>query len=187
MNLFENMNVEKIVEFISTHKIKEINKYVFLMKNLQMVNLENDRAYQRTFNGFYKVRRNAAWQQIYYKMFEEEKKGEPSFEKIICEIWNKTGRIEPSFSSKMAATIHPDLPVWDKYVLQNLHLKLEGTGKLRLKNAIVLYDEIIQFYRDFLQTDEALRAIEIFDQSLSDYAWITPTKKIDLILWQARD
>ena len=181
------MNVEKIVEFISTHKIKEINKYVFLIKNLQTVNLESNRAYQKTFNGFYKVRRNPAWQQIYYGMFEEEKRRTPSFERIIGYLWAETGRIEPSFSSKMAATIDSNLPVWDKYVLQNLHFKLEGTGKLRLKYAIALYDEITQFYRSFLRTDEALRAIEIFNQTLSDYAWITPTKKIDLILWQARE
>lgn len=187
MDFFENINIPKIVEHISTSKTKEIKKYIFLIQNLQTVNLESNRAYQKTFNGFYRVRRDTAWQQIYYAMFEEEKKRVPSFERIICEIWKRTGRIEPSFSSKMVATINPNMPVWDKYVLQNLHYKLEGTGELRLKNAIALYDKMIKFYINLLQTDEALRAIKIFDQALNDYAWITPTKKIDLILWQARD
>lgn len=158
-----------------------------MIQNLQTVNLKSNRGYQRAFNGFYRVRRNATWQQIYYEMFEEEKKRVPTFERIIRGIWEKTGRVEPSFSSKMAATIDPDLPVWDKYVLQNLHLKLEGTKELRLKNAILLYDMLLQYYGEFLQTNEANWTIELFDKNLSDYAWFTPTKKIDLILWQARD
>lgn len=189
MNFFEKIKVQKVLERISSNiQIQnKIENYVFLIQNLQAVNLKNDRSYQRSFNGFYKVRRNATWQQIYYEIFEEEKKRVPSFERIICEIWEKTGRVEPSFSSKMAATIDLDLPVWDKYVLQNLHLKLEGTKELRLKNAILLYDMLLQYYGEFLQTDEADRAIELFDKCLSNYAWFTRTKKIDLILWQARD
>lgn len=186
MNLLENIDVLKVSKFLNANKINDIERYNFLIKNLQTENLVSSRSYQRKFNYFYKVRRDTSWQQTYYAIFEQEKKRIPSFERIIREIWQKTDRIEASFSSKMVATIDPNMPVWDKYVLQNLHLKLEETKEQRLHNAILLYDQMAQYYHAFLQTDEANRAIGIFDQILSDYKCFTPTKKIDLILWQSR-
>lgn len=188
MNLLENIDVLKVVQCLKNNKIKDIERYDWLIKNLHTTNVEYNREYQRIYNRFYIVRRNTSWQQIYYPLFEKEKNCEPSFESIILEIWNKTGRIEASFSSKMVATINTNMPVWDKYVLQNLHLKLVGYEKeQRLNNAIMLYDKITQYYREFLQTAEAYKAIDIFDQFLSAYKWFTPTKKIDLILWQSRE
>lgn len=75
MNFFENIDVQKVLERISSNVSikKKISDYVFLIQNLQTVNLKSNRGYQRAFNGFYRVRRNATWQQIYYEMFEEEK------------------------------------------------------------------------------------------------------------------
>ena len=37
--------------------------------------------------------------------------------------------IEASFSSKMLATINADMPIWDRYVVQNLCLDLKGKTK----------------------------------------------------------
>ena len=185
MNLLENIDVLKVVQNLKD-KIEDIERYAWLIKNLHTVNVENTRDYQTKYNYFYKVRRDMSWRQMYYSLFEKEKNCEPSFESIICEIWKKTGRIEASFSSKMVATINPNMPIWDKYVLQNLHLKLDGTKEQRLNNAIVLYDKITQYYGEFLQTTEANQSVDIFDQILSEYKWITPTKKIDFILWQSR-
>ena len=124
MDLLKNIDVLKVAKQL---KIEDIERYKYLIENVQTENLINSIIYQRNYNYFYRVRRNTSWRQIYYSIFEQEKKSVPSFERIIREIWNKTGRVEASFSSKMVATIDPEMPVWDKYVLQNLHIKIDGT------------------------------------------------------------
>lgn len=52
--------------------------------------------------------------------------------------------------------------------------------------AIELYSEIEEWYRNFIDTDEAHQWIQEFDKALNEYSWISDTKKIDFILWGMR-
>ena len=157
------------------------------MEQVNKTDVSMDADFQRTFNGFYIVRRNEAWRNIYYKHFEHVKSGTPTFASIITHLYKCTGNIEPSFSSKMLATIFPDKPIWDRYVVQNLNLELVGTTKEeRLANAIELYSDIEKWYEDFLQTPKAKECIEAFDRVMPDYVHISNIKKIDSILWSIR-
>ena len=80
----------------------------------------------------------------------------------------------------MLATIIPEKPIWDRYVVQNLNMQLTGTTKEeKLKNAIMLY-------ADFLETEKGKECISEFDQVLPDYKGISKIKKIDSILWSIR-
>ena len=113
--------------------------------------------FQRTFNSFYRVRRNAEWQSVYYDLFEEVKDSRPTFEYIIRALFKATGNIEASFYSKMLATINTDMPIWDRYVVQNLCLELKGkTKEAQLDCAIELYDRMTDWYRNFLITGKML-------------------------------
>lgn len=154
---------------------------------INQVNNCRSRDYQRNFNSFYKVRRGAEWQSVYYEILFREYGNKPSFAQIITEMYERTGNIEPSFSSKLVATLDTDKPVWDKYVLSNLGKKLTGIRKeVRLKNAIALYHNIEEWYITFLSTEEAKQWISMFDEKLNNFVEISPTKKIDLILWSMR-
>ena len=94
--------------------------------------------FQRLFNGYYRVRRNEAWRKAFYNLFQRAKNEGFSFDRIIKELYQQTGNIEASFSSKMLATIDLSKPIWDQYVLQNLGLKLNGkTQEEKLQNAIM--------------------------------------------------
>ena len=102
-------------------------------------------------------------------------------------LFQCTGNIEPSFSSKMLATICPEKPIWDKYIVQNLGIELDGVTKdEKLKNAISLYSDIEKWYEEFLKTDKAMECIEAFDSILPGYKSISTTKKIDCIIWSIR-
>ena len=106
---------------------------------------------------------------------------------LLIYLYKYTGNIEPSFSSKMLATIIPSKPIWDQYVVQKLNMKLGGKSKEeKLENAIVLYDNIEKWYEDYLLTSNARECIETFDQLLPDYKHISNIKKIDSILWSIR-
>ena len=103
-----------------------LDKYRYIMEQVSITNVAIDTDFQRTFNGFYVVRRNESWRKSYYEYFESVKNGKPTFKNIITYLYECTGNIEPSFSSKMLATIIPEKPIWDRYVVQNLNMQLTG-------------------------------------------------------------
>ena len=143
--------------------------------------------FQRLFNGYYRIRRNEEWRRHYYTLFRKAQTEHFSFEHIINELYDLTGNVEASFSSKMLATIDASKPIWDQYVLQNLGLVLTGkTKEEKLQNAVRLYDSIVAWYEEYLKTEEANENIKAFDRFLPDYAWISNTKKIDCLLWSKR-
>ncbi len=164
-----------------------LDKYRYIMDNVWNTDVSLNADFQRTFNGFYIVRRNEEWRKVYYGLFEQMKSGAPSFANILTYLFEHTGNIEPSFSSKMLATIYPNQPIWDQYVVQNLNLELVGkTKEERVRNAIALYADIEKWYANFLQTEKAKECVEVFDRLLPDYKNISSIKKIDSILWSIR-
>ena len=159
------------------------------MRMLKSSNVEENEDFQRLFNGFYRVRQRPKefYNALYYYL-ENNKLKEASFKQTIEFFFQEFHRLEPSFSSKIVATINPDLPVWDSIVLKRLNMKAPGYNlekETRLKYMIVMYDEIINWYSKILQTDEAKKVIYAFEQHIGPKE-ITDVKKIDLILWQTR-
>lgn len=164
-----------------------LDKYREIMEQAGKTDISSDADFQRLFNGFYVVRKNEAWRKVYYDYFEKVKTKNPTFAGIITHMYECTGNIEASFSSKMLATIFPNKPIWDSYVVNNLGMQLDGNTKQeRLSNAIALYTDMEKWYEDFLQTDKAQECIEVFDRLLPDYKWLTDIKKIDCVIWSIR-
>lgn len=164
-----------------------LDKYAWIMRHVRVVKVSTDLDFQRTFNGFYRVRRNADWREIYYEFFETAKKQMVTFEQILRLLFEKTGQIEASFSSKMLATLCPDRPIWDSLVLQNLGIKLTGkTQQEKLDNAVALYADIEKWYRDFLDTENAKECLSVFERTLPEYTWLSDVKQIDFFLWSIR-
>lgn len=165
-----------------------LDKYKFIMEQVNKTDVSIDPDFQRTFNDFYIVRRNKEWREEYYKHFQSIKGSSPTFESILKHLFDCTGNIEPSFSSKMLATISPDKPIWDSKVAEILNMKLDGTKDKdkKLANAIKLYADLEKWYAKFLQTNKANECIKAFDRVMPDYTDISPIKKIDSILWSIR-
>lgn len=165
-----------------------LDKYANIMEAAKKKDVSSDAIFQHAFNSFFRVRRNAEWRKCYYKLFEKAKKEHYSFADVIGCLYVETGNIEASFSSKMLATIDPNKPIWDQYVLQNLGLKLKGKNpQERVENAILTYEKIETWYREYLATDEARKNIAEFDRWLPSYSWIPEIKKIDYLLWSSRE
>ena len=163
-----------------------LQQYAFIIQQLMKVDVSLDSIFQKTFNGFYHLRRNTGWRRYYFELFEKCKSETVSFTKTITYIYEKTGKVEPSFSSKMCATIDTDKPIWDQYVLSNLGLHLNGKKEERINKAIELYKEIEQWYKSYLDTPDAKNCITVFDKFFPTYKWISNTKKIDYFLWGTR-
>ena len=162
-------------------------QYGQIMQTVNKVDVSENEDFQRRFNGYYRVRRNAEWRKTYYDLFEKQKTTPTTFRKIITKLYNKTGNIEASFSSKMLATLHPDQPIWDSIVLECLGFRLTGKNKEEtLNNAILLYSRIRDWYAQYLNTSEAGECIKVFDATIPNYIWISNVKKIDFFIWSNR-
>ena len=90
-------------------------KYDYIMEWFNEVDVSKDEEFQRKFTGFYRIRRSRElFLDKYYSYMESLKGSKPSFGEIIRKINTFIGSIEPSFSSKLLATLDPNMPVWDQ-------------------------------------------------------------------------
>ena len=182
-----HIDAKKIIETRIAESMG-FDKYKQIMEMVRKTDVSSDSDFQRTFNAFYRVRRNAEWRKAYYDLFETAKDSNPSFESIIRTIYEATDNIEASFSSKMLATINPDKPIWDRYVMQNLCLNMKGkTKEDHLECAVNLYAQMVSWYDGFLQTENGRSCIAEFDRTLPGYIWMSDVKKIDFFLWSMRE
>ena len=165
----------------------ELETYAWIMSRFNKTDVSSDVEFQHKFNVFYKlIRRNAEQKKAFYELFEACKsKSDVDFSYIIRTLYEKTGWVESSFSSKLLATLKPDMPIWDSIVLARLGLKSSGSDnkEKRLAASEVLYDSIVEWYQDFIPTQKAKEAIAAFDAAFPQYIGFSATKKIDFLLW----
>ena len=163
-----------------------LERYLYLQNRFQAVNILTDLNWQKKFNGFYKVRRNLEWRKIFYSFFEMHKNSGISFEATLTELFNKTQSIEASFSSKLVATINPQKPIIDRFVLDNVGLKLPyQASKNRIPKIINIYLELERIYETFLISSNGRYLVEAFKKKYPN-TQITELKMVDLVLWQTR-
>ena len=143
--------------------------------------------FQRKYKGFYRVRRNDDWCQSYFSYMERNKGNRFTFEDVLTHMFEATGRIEASFSSKLLATIHPDKPIWDSYVMSQLNLAQPAKGQKnkqkQLKQTISKYYQLTEWYERYIETPNAKNVVKAFDETFPNATQITDIKKIDCALW----
>lgn len=187
-------NIDAILERIT---ISHLERYCYLQTRLMDTDVSSDEEYQRKFNGFYKMgRRGTEWYENYFGLLKDEKRNLCiTFEQVLRSIYNEfteKGRVEPSFASKLVATIRPDeMPIYDKYVRQNLDVRMPGQWKaaeVRLEGCILKYAELEKEIKRLISepifTNELRPA---FDRKRPAFAHISDVKKLDFLLWQHRE
>ena len=98
---------------------KGIEQYSALQRDLRSSpDVVNDLNFQKTFRSFYQVRRNAAWQRVFFEFMQQRRTAPPCFQETLMALADQLQRCEASFASKLAATLHPELPVLDSLVLR---------------------------------------------------------------------
>ena len=163
-----------------------LQKYMAIQERVLQTDVSQDRAFQRLYNGFYRVRRNVAWQQVYFERMEAEKTHPTEFSGVLTALWDRLGRVEASFASKLVATLDPHQPVLDAFVLANVGLRLPAAHQPhRLAETIRCYAALQDRLSALLQADEGQEVLRCFDRAYPDTP-ITPLKKLDLVLWQVR-
>ncbi len=167
-----------------------LEKYLWIMDRFHQIDCTIDIEFQKRFNGFYRIRqRKAEFYKELYAFLEQHKDNKNLlFETVLHHLFSRLDRIEPSFSSKILATINPEMPIWDSEVLSSLNLKKPGyhlPKEERLKRTIELYRRLQEWYQKELEKPLAQSMITAFDAHIPNCP-ITPVKKVDLVLWQTR-
>ncbi len=183
------MTDQEIINAIGNAE-RGIAKYLELMESLYSVDVSTDAGFQTRFNGFYRVRQKPeAWYESYFELMEQNKGKRPTFEQVLGELRKRIGNdaYEPSFSSKLVASLDPWKPVWDVYVLQNTgHQPPDYNSNTKHEDAVAAYGSIVEWYRAFMESADGLRCVRLFNENVRDYYRISDIKKIDFILWQTR-
>ena len=161
-------------------------KYQWLQENLYNTDVSTDRAYQRRFNHFYRVRRSPEWQLVFFELLEETKSNPISFSEALEALQNTTGRLEASFGSKLVATVDPELPIIDHFVLKNCGLRLPYSGtKDRMLKIVAVYKALSEQLTEILSGDCGDYLVSRFSSEYPD-ARVTKIKMLDLVLWKMR-
>lgn len=165
-----------------------IRQYLAIMDLFPIVSVSIDRDFQRQFNAFYRIRqRPEEWYAEYYSFMESKKTAPVRFEEVLDHLNDTLGRYEPSFSSKLAATLDPNEPVWDKYVLQNTGQTTPSySAGNKMQRAKEVFRRVREWYSEQMKSQEGQLIVAIFDNLVEEHDRITDLKKIDFVLWQSR-
>lgn len=181
------MNLVEIQTAIAKAQ-KGIGQYSALMDLFGQVDVSADANFQRQYNAFYRVqRREESWYHHYYALMQKLKGTKPVFADVLDTIYSTSGRYEPSFASKLVATIDPTKPVWDVHVLGNAnHRAPSYANKAKLSLAKAAYASMEGWYSTFLKSPEGSLCVSEFDRLVPSHQRFTALKKVDFILWQNR-
>jgi hypothetical protein len=181
------MEEKQIVDAINKAR-KGISQYLEIMELFPKVNVAQNRDFQRKFNAFYRVRqRPSKWYTEYFSCMEGWKGSKPCFGDVLDHLNKSLGRYEPSFSSKLVATLDPEQPVWDVFVLKKTKTRVPSyTSKHKAEEAKAAYKALQNWYQQFLNTNGGKLAVRVFDATVPEHAKITNLKKVDFVLWQTR-
>ncbi len=169
----------------------QLSRYERLQRGLLTINVAEDRQYQATFNGYYRMqRRTQDWYSFFFSVLEREKRNHAiTFTQILEEVYRSKRRVEPSFSSKLVATIRPDKPMYDKYVRENLSLTIprpNEPAERRVHKYVEVYSSLEAQMTELIHSQVFQELKRRFDDRFPAHSHFTDTKKLDLLLWQYR-
>lgn len=171
-----------------TQRQADLARYAFTIEHVHQVNVSHDPTFQRTFNAVYGVRRNEEWRRHFYQIFEQEKSNPaPKFGEVVGEIFNRTGRVEASFASKLIATLDPNQAIYDSVVLSNFGYRpLTSTGVEKIADVVRDYAAIQSHLDALVGTDVFAGLRQRFDRQFPQFETFTDLKVLDLLIWQMR-
>lgn len=187
LNNMQN-NIENILDRITRSKL---NAYVITQNQLRQVDVSTNTQYQKTYNGFYRVRLPITdAYSTYYTLIEQHKNNNNiSLEHILNELYAATQRVETSFGSKLLATINPNVAPLDSVVLGHLNLRLPTrTGQCyqaRIQQCVNVHNQLVARMNQLITRPEFQELKGRFEKRFPDYNF-TDVKILDLLLWQYR-
>ena len=185
-NAIDLLTDEGVLEYVTVRKLYK-----------QDEPLDENQAFRKKFNWFYKVRARTVWYSNFYRYFEELQRGDRrcDFREVLTDLWNENRicGVQVSFVSKMLNMIDPRLPIIDTQVLHYLGFEetglvdkkgvIKGSKECRIENAVQVYEKLQEVYSAYLETDECECRLRQFDERFPYAADMPRLKKVDFLCW----
>ena len=166
-----------------------LKKYKYIMDTLNKTDVSTNEEFQAVFCDFYQLRKfySERFRTRFFCVLEEMKSwSDVSFRDAFEKLREIEGSNEMSFTSKLAHTVDPSFPIWDKIVTQDhFGMKKPYAGKNPVGKYCKRYDEYRSRFYQYLKSEEGAALIRVFDERFPE-AGIEDVKKVDFILWQDR-
>jgi hypothetical protein len=181
------VRIEKIKEAIERAR-RGIGQYLEIMDLFPDTDVSMDKNFQKKFNGFYRIKqRPAVWYEEYYSYMQRQKSQTIEFSTALRHLHSVLKRYEPSFVSKLVATINANLPIWDSVVLKYMDIKPPlYTSKNKVDEAETVYKKLQEWHERHMKSDQGQLILRIFKELVPEHSAISDLKKIDFVLWQSR-
>jgi hypothetical protein len=163
-----------------------IAQYDWLVQEVRMRDVSADPGFQRRYNHFWRVRKNAAWRASYYALLERAKSEPIGFETALRALHQRTGTIEASFASKLVATLDPTQPVLDAFVLKYFGLRLPYPYQDdRIGRTVNVYRSVQRGVDRIVRSDVMPEIRTAFTERYPGTR-LSDAKMVDFVLWQVR-
>lgn len=182
---------DKILDILEKDQLRKgIEKYTFLQNNLYRVNVANNEEYKNNYKIFYRIaRKGSSFCEQYFSIMENLKNIKNiDIKTIFDHVYTIKNTNEISFSSKMLHSINPNFPIWDSIVTKG-HFKINVSYYKYKANKNLLCEKYLEYtsqFEEYKLSDNGKMLIDLFNKRYPNIN-ISDTKKIDFILWQARD
>lgn len=185
--MLKHIDVDTVRETLSG-KTTNLHTYLKLMEWARSCDVTQDMAFQTKYKGFWRVRgRGDDWCRPYFWFMESHKAAHLTFETVLTNLFETTGKVEGSFGSKLLATIHPDQPVWDEIVLGWIGIPQPQKGQKdkqkQIRESLTTYSKLENWYSEYMKTPNATEIICLVDEMYPFATNMTAVKKIDWALW----
>ena len=180
--------LENINGILDNLKESKLNAYKLTQDQLHKVDVSTNTAYQKAFTGFYVLRLpiSEAYKGYYSVLEKHKHEKDVSFSTIIDELCIVTGRIEASFSSKILATINPNVAPLDRLILGHLDLSLPKHYESdRLRKCVITHEKLVRKMSALAEDNRFVKIKSAFENRFPMYRF-SDIKILDLVLWQYR-
>lgn len=181
---------EKAKQILVVPRLKsDLKKYQYIMDRVRKVDVSEDTEFQNIYRDFYQMRRfySDEFARKYFRLMEQIKgMSGVTFKMTFERVKHIQCTYETSFSSKMAHTFNPQIPIWDSVVTtRHFGFKAPTGVKDREQKTIDRFNEYSEKFYKYMKSSEGQMLIEMFDKAFLGNG-ISDVKKIDFILWQDR-
>lgn len=161
----------------------KLETYVKIQRSYLSVNVSQNKDFKSQYHGFYRLRMPNI--KGFYEYFEKTKHEDTPYEEILTELQSITGRLETSFSSKMAHVKKPNLAIIDSMVFNFIGWR-KPQGLDRLQKTVILYDKLQELSAECIAHPGWAELSSYFDSVINFEGFpFSEAKKLDAFMWKA--
>lgn len=178
-----------MIQYDKTKIRPSLRKYKNIMSLAKnSCDFSKDKEFQKSFNGYYLAGpKDQLWYETFYKLFQEARMNNYTFEDVLFKFYKETGRVELSFCSKMIHTLNPTMPIIDQYILWKFGFNTKTDFKNNPELAILVYEDICEQYKNHMDDNAVVDVLNRFDNDFPEFSDIEKIKKLDTIFWSLRE